>query len=257
MNKHGDFIWYELQTPDADASTRFYESVLQWSVAGSAPGQLDYRQIEASEGHVGGMLTLSDEMRREGARPAWMGYIGVDDVDTAAASITQAGGHIHVPPTDIPGVGRFAMVSDPQNVPFYIMRGASEESSKAFAADRPMVGHCAWNELSTRDPDAAKSFYSAQFGWTKDGEMDMGPIGRYEFLRHGHMLGAVMPMMPQQPAPSWTFYFRVADIDIAADAVKAGGGTLIQDPIEIPGGEYSLVAADPQGAVFGLVGKRS
>jgi uncharacterized protein len=256
MNKHGDFIWYELMTPDPDAVTRFYEGVLDWSVAPSSQPGMEYHEIKASEGHVGGMLRLTAEMEAEGARPAWLGYIAVNDVDEAATSIEQAGGRIYVSARDIPGVGRFAMVADPQGVPFFIMRGSSDETSHAFAAERPMVGHCAWNELSTTDPEAAKRFYGTRFGWVKDGDMEMGPLGKYEFLRHGHLIGAVMPLMPQQPAPAWAFYFRVTDIDRAAEAIGAGGGQVLHGPQEIPGGEYSINALDPQGAHFGLVGPR-
>jgi hypothetical protein len=252
MNKHGDFIWYELMTPDAEAAVRFYGSVLDWSFGGSA----EYREIKGSEGHVGGILPLTAGMQAGGARPGWLGYIGVDDVDAAVSAIEAAGGQTHLPPRDIPGVGRFAMVADPQGVPFYVMRGASDGTSHAFAAERPMIGHCAWNELSTTDPNAGFAFYSGLFGWTKDGGMDMGPLGKYEFLRHGPMIGAIMPKMPQQPAPAWSFYFRVADIDAAAAATSAGGGQIMHGPQEIPGGEYSLNALDPQGAAFAMVGPR-
>jgi predicted enzyme related to lactoylglutathione lyase len=86
--------------------------------------------------------------------------------------------------------------------------------------------------------------------------MEMGPLDKYEFLRHEHLIGAVMPLMPQQPAPAWSFYFRVVDIDRAAAAVTAGGGQILQGPMEIPGGEYSVNALDPQGAHVGLVGPR-
>lgn len=256
MNKHGDFIWYELMTPEPDAATAFYEPLLGWSVSPPRDPDFDYREVKASEGHVGGFLRLTPDMIDGGAGPAWVGYLAVDDVDAAAAAIERDGGTIHVSPRDIPDVGRFAMVADPQGAVFYIMRGFHEGTSAAFAAERPMMGHCAWNELATSDPESAKAFYGKQFGWTKDGEMEMGPLGLYEFLRHGPMIGAVMPLMPGQPCPAWTFYFRVADIDAAAEAIKANGGSLIQEPIEIPGGDYSLVAADPQGAAFGLVGPR-
>ena len=113
----------------------------------------------------------------------------------------------------------------------------------------------------------AKRFYGKHFGWVPDGAMDMGELGKYEFLRHAErapegapmgqgVLGAVMPMMPGMPIPAWSFYFRVPDIDVAAARITEHGGTLFQDPIEIPGGEFSLNASDPQGAMFGLVGPR-
>ncbi len=252
MNKHGDFIWYELMTPDAEASKRFYGQVAGWSFDGEA----DYPHIVGSEGHVGGLLPLTEEMRTHGARPAWLGYVAVYDVDAAVAAIGAAGGRTYVAPRDIPDVGRFAMVADPQGVPFYVMRGLSDETSHAFAAERPMQGHVAWNELSTSEPAAALDFYRRQFGWALDGDMDMGPLGKYQFLRHGPMIGAVMPLMPGQPAPGWTFYVRVPDIDAARAAIEAGGGNVLHGPQEIPGGEYSINAMDPQGAAFGLVGPR-
>jgi len=127
------------------------------------------------------------------------------------------------------------------------------------------MGHCAWNELATDDPESAKHFYGQRFGWVKDGEMDMGPLGKYEFLRHAGrapdgspmgagMLGAVMPKMPGMPVSAWTYYFRIADIDAAAAHITANGGTVLQEPTEIPGGDFSLTATDPLGATFGLVG---
>jgi predicted enzyme related to lactoylglutathione lyase len=156
------------------------------------------------------------------------------------------------------------MVTDPQGVPFYVMKPKPtadnpEASSHAFSYDRPRVGYCAWNELMTADPDAALHFYGQRFGWVKDGEMDMGPMGKYQFLRHGDkgMLGAVLPMIPGGALmPVWVHYFRVADIDTAAAAVTANGGHVLHGPTEVPGGDFSMNAMDPLGASFALVGKR-
>jgi len=254
-NAHGSFVWYELMATDAEAARSFYSGLLGWEISDNP----EYPEIKASEGHVGGMLPLTPEMTSGGARPAWAGYIAVDDVDACVAAMEAQGGRLLMPARDMEHVGRFAMVADPQGAPFYVITpvGDPGATSHAFAAERPMLGHCAWNELSTTDPAAAWSFYGAQFGWTKDGAMDMGELGQYEFVRHGsHMLGAIMPKMPQMPVTAWTYYFRVADIDAAAATIRGRGGTMLQEAMEIPGGEYSLVAADPQGAAFGLVGPR-
>ena len=156
---------------------------------------------------------------------------------------------------------------------FYIMKPTPpadrpDATSLSFSYEMPRPGHCAWNELASADPAAALHFYGQRFGWVKDGEMDMGPLGTYEFLRHagrapdgsspGHgMLGAVMPKMPEMPVSAWTYYFRVSDIDVAIAAITANGGTIVQPPIEIPGGDFSMVGVDPQGAVFALVGSRT
>lgn len=186
--------------------------------------------------------------------PCWMGYISVDDVDLTAASIQKADGTIHMKPQDIPGVGRFAFVADPQGIMFYIMKGVSDGSSTAFAADHPMPGHCAWNELATTDQAAAFAFYTRQFGWQKDGDMDMGPMGKYEFLRHGSVIGATMTKPTERPVAAWTYYFRVPDIDAAIKTATTNGGQVVNGPNEISGGDYELNGVDPQGALFALVG---
>lgn len=263
-NHHGDFIWYELITPDPDGAQAFYRPLTGWSFADSAQPGMDYRIAATGEGAVAGLMKTP-----EGAPmpPAWLGYVGVDDVDKMAASITDGGGAVHMGPMDIPGVGRFAFVADPQGAMFYVMKGEEEGESFAFSYDKPRPGHCAWNELSTSDPAAALHFYGQRFGWVKDGEMEMGPLGAYEFLRHTGrsdgsvmgqgMIGAVYPKVAEDPNSHWLFYFRVPDIDAAVVHIEANGGRLHQPVTEIPGGDFSLVAIDPQQAFFGLVGSRS
>ena len=261
-NKHGDFIWYELLTSDADVAGDFYGKVIGWTSTVSGQPGMDYRFFSAGDGSdmhdgVGGYMAITPDMAAGGAQPAWVGYIAVDDVDASATSIANAGGSVLMPAMDLAGVGRMAMVADPQGVPFYIMRGASDETSYSFAATEPQVGHCAWNELSTTNTAAAVDFYTRQFGWVQDGDMDMGPMGKYLFLRHGEgMIGAIMPKMPEMPVSAWTYYFRVPDIDAAVATIEEHGGTIVQEPIEIPGGDYSMLGLDPQGAAFALVGAR-
>lgn len=256
-NKHGDFIWYELMTNDAEAAQKFYGAVVGWSFSPAGQNDKDYRQFSINNTMVGGLLPLTPEMTANGARPCWLGYIGVDDVDRAAASIEKAGGTIHMAPQDIPDVGRFAFVADPQGVMFYIMNGASDRTSTSFAATEPMVGHCAWNELATTDQAGAVAFYTEQFGWRQEGNMDMGPIGQYQFLYQGKgMIGAVMPKVPEMPLPAWSYYFRVPDIDEAVSTIKSNGGEISQEPIEIPGDDFAMSGRDPQGTAFELVGGR-
>jgi len=255
-NKHGDFIWYELLTSDADAAQRFYGDVVGWTFADSGQTDMDYRIGSAGDHAVCGMMGITPEMAGHGARPAWLGYVAVDDVDKCVASIEQGGGKLLMPAMDIDGVGRFAMVTDPQGAPFYVMR-PMEGDSLAFAYDQPRVGHCAWNELVTSDQESAWHFYGVRFGWVKDGEMDMGPMGSYDFIRHGAVLGAMMTGTPEMGPPRWNQYFRVGDIDVAKATVEAGGGSVVNGPMEIPGGDFAMNGIDPQRAHFGLVGPRN
>ncbi len=259
-NKHGDFIWYELLTSDADAAQSFYGDIFGWTGRDSGQSDMDYRLLSMSSIDLGGLMQINEAMKAGGARPIWLGYIAVDDVDASVASITKAGGKAQMPAMDLPSVGRIAMMTDPQGVPFYIMRGASNEESHAFAYDKARLGHCAWNELVTADRSAAMSFYADQFGWKKDGEMDMGALGAYEFFRRRDvpgMFAGVMSMPAELPVSMWIYYFRVADIDEAVARTKARGGQIAHGPIEIPGGEFAVNAIDPQGALFSFVGPRT
>lgn len=257
----GGFIWYELMSSDPEASKRFYDAVVGWDIGPAVQEFNGYRMIGRSDGKAaGGVLPLTDEMQQHGARPAWLGYIHVADVDRSVASIEQSGGKTYMAPFDISQVGRVAMVADPSGSPFYIMKpippaNDPNAQSDVFSVDQPQ--HVRWNELSSADQDGAIGFYSRHFGWVQDGAMPMGEMGDYKFIyANGVRIGAVMRKPPQLPVSMWTFYIGVEDIDRASEAVTNGGGQILHGPNEIPGGEYSLNGMDPQGASFGLVGPR-
>lgn len=262
-NPTGSFIWYELMTTDPDGTAAFYGPVVGWTIAAHADpqaGGMDYRMIgRADGGHAGGVLGLTKEMCDGGARPCWLGYIHVADVDAVVAAIVADGGRVQMPAMDLP-VGRIAMVTDPQGAPFYVMKpippeGQEGAASDVFSVDQPQ--RVRWNELSTTDDVAAVAFYAKHFGWAQDGDMDMGEMGKYRFIKHGDaMIGAIMPKMPEMPVSLWSYYIGVDDIDRAVSAIEAGGGRLLHGPMEIPGGEFVLNGMDPQGAAFGLVGPR-
>jgi predicted enzyme related to lactoylglutathione lyase len=264
-DRTGDFIWYELITPDPDGARAFYESVVAgWTIdaAGEAmPNGIEYRMIRRSDGkEQGGILTLSADMQAHGARPMWAGYISVDDVDSTIDAIRSDGGEALMPAFDIPDIGRIAMVADPAGVPFYVMKAippAGQPDAKSDVFDGMKAEHVRWNELSTTDQDRAIAFYGRHFGWTQEGGMPMGEMGDYKFIQaHGESIGAIMRKPAQSPASSWLYYIGVDDIDRATTAITAGGGQKLYDPMEIPGGEYAVAGIDPQGAAFGLVGPR-
>ena len=263
MGKPANFIWYELMTGDPAGAAAFYGAVVGWTIASHADpaaGDMDYRMIGRRDGgNAGGVLALNADMLAGGARPIWIGYLEVDDVDAAVDAIKADGGAVQMGPMDIP-VGRIAMVTDPQGAPFYVMApvpppGMEGMESDVFSVTEPQ--QMRWNELATSDPDGAIAFYKKHFGWGQDGEMPMGELGAYRFIQRGAVgIGAVMPLMEGYPVPVWNFYIGVDDIDRAHAAVTANGGTITNEPMEIPGGEYAMNAIDPQGAPVGFVGPR-
>ena len=258
MTLQGSWIWYELMTRDAEGSKAFYDRVVGWNIQTTHGEDTNYGFINNADGGMtGGVLHLTDEMRQSGARPCWIGYVGVDDVDASLAAVEAAGGKALMPAMDIEMAGRIAMVADPNGAPFYIMTpkpppGASGEST-AFSPS--LLGRCAWNELMGADQQAAVDFYTGLFGWSLPEPMDMGEMGKYQFIEHdGVPIGAIMRKPEQAPVSAWTHYFRVADINAAKAAVEAGGGTIMLDVMEVPGGDWIIQGTDPQGAFFALVG---
>jgi len=249
----GGWIWYELLTSDVEAALAFYGSVVGWKAVAHA-GMPGYYQFAAGDTQIGGMMAMPREAGI--ARPAWLGYIHVANVDATVSAAQRDGATPCVPPTDIPGIGRFAMLQDPQGVAVYVMAPLPQPGqSQSFAAK---VGHCQWNELVTTDPAAALAFYVRHFGWEKGEVMNMGPVGDYQLVSGGgQRFGAIMKRSTAAGRPPiWRYYFGVDDIDRGARAIAAGGGRLLADPQPVPGGAFAIVALDPQGAEFGIAGPR-
>src|SRR5690606_414706 len=174
---------------------------------------------------VGGMMVIPPEAAAQGAPPSWSGYICVDDCDAAADKIKSLGGQVMREPQDIPGIGRFAIVADPQGAAFAIMKPFPMD------AERPEVpqgalGHTSWHELYTTDLEAGLAFYSEMFGWKREEAVDMGEMGPYVlFSNQEGTVGGMMRKPPQVSGSAWTFYFQVGDIDAAKGRIETGGGT--------------------------------
>lgn len=259
----GKFFWYELMTSDPQAAIAFYSDVVGWTVQpfGEDLSGHAYNVISGSAGPTGGIMAIPDEAKDGGMRPWWAGYIGSADVDADADRLTKAGGGVMRAPQDIPGVGRFAVMRDPGGAAFMLLKGSSEEG---FTMPPPMAtGHVGWHELASGNFDADLAFYTGQFDWGKGPAMDMGAMGPYQLLSQTGgtsfetMTGAIMKLPPMLPRPFWLFYFTVPDIDVAHGKITAGGGTVMNGPMEVPGGAWIIQATDPQGAMFAVVGMRA
>jgi predicted enzyme related to lactoylglutathione lyase len=248
----GQFFWHELITTDAKAAAAFYCDVVGWTVRDSGVAGHDYSLFHAGDRGVAGMLAITPDMAKHGARPGWLGYVSVDDVDAAAAKIREMGGAIHIAPQEVPNVIRFAMGADPQGAVFYAAKGLVAEAPPPLPMGTP--GTVGWNELMASDGQTAFAFYEKLFGWTKDQAIDMGPMGTYQlFAAGGPAIGAMMTKPAAIPVPFWGYYFNVPSIDAGTEKIKAGGGRILNGPIEVPGGQWVVQAMDPQGAAFNLV----
>lgn len=256
VNSQNSFVWYDLMTTDTAAAEGFYQGVMGWSIENADMPGMDYAILSAAGVPVGGLMALPHEATAAGVRPGWIGHIGVDDVDAFAERLTHAGGSIHRPPADIPAIGRFAVVADPQGAAFIMFQPASGEQTPHAPSMAP--GHTGWHELHAGDRESAFDFYAGLFGWTKDTAIDMGPMGIYQLIAaNGAQVGGMMTKTDAIPKPAWLYYFIVEDIDAGAARVKQEGGQVLQGPHEVPGGTWIVQCLDPQGAMFALVGPHS
>lgn len=258
----GSFIWYELMTTDAGAAATFYGDVIGWKIpAPAGPQGADpsgYRMLQRDDGgSAGGVLQLTGEMCAQGARPIWLGYLHVDDVDATVQQIEADGGKLLMPVMSLP-VGRIAMLADPMGTPFYVMHPippADKPDAVSDVFDPRATQRVRWNELQSPDLARAKAFYAKHFGFGFNEVMPMGPLGDYCFFdHHGQRLGAIMQKPDGAPMAAWLFYLGVTSVAAARRAIEAGGGRIIHDQHQVPGGDWIIVATDPQGAAFGITG---
>ena len=244
----GRFVWHDLMTTDLPAAKAFYTSVAGWGTEVWEGGGMPYTMWTVKGTAIGGMMQLPAEAATGGAPPHWLGYVGTPDIDATAAQVTALGGKVMVPPTPIPTVGKFAVVSDPYGAVFALF---TPEKDAPGHEGMPEAGEFSWRELATRDLNGALDFYGKLFGWTLHNDMDMGEMGTYRvFARNGEMMGGMYVIPASMPMPpSWAYYIFVSDIDAAAARTTAGGGTIVQPIMDIPGGKI-FMAKDPQGGFF-------
>lgn len=249
---HGSFTWYDLMTTDTDAAKDFYTGVFGWGIemyegGGDSPPY----PMWVADAPIGGVMPLVDEAREAGAPPHWLAYIGTDDVEATVVRVQELGGQI-LHQQEIPDVGAFAVIADPQGgvTAAYESTGEPPEGT----AGPPGVGRISWHELATTEYQAAFDFYSDLFGWEVQEDMDMGDGWTYRMFGKpgGPPLGGIFNRSPEMPTTAWLYYVRVDDLDAAMERVKEHGGQVVSGPQEVPGGDRVAQCTDPQGAMFAL-----
>lgn len=235
------FVWFDLMTTDPARARDFYTRLAGWKVEPHGP---EYLMISAGEQGVGGMVKLD---AGQGVPSHWIGYVSVPDIDASTRKVTELGGHVHVPPTAIPNVGRFAVVADRQGATFSLLQlDRDDGGAPSFAP-----GQFVWNELQTSDPADAATFYADLLGWTY-GTFDAG--GEPYWLVGGgekHFAG-IMRAQGEFP-PLWLPYLHVpGGVDAGTANAKALGAHELVPPMPIPGtGRFSILQ-DPTGAAVAL-----
>ena len=241
----GRFIWHELLTTDTAGAAAFYPKVVPWRTQPSSmPG---YTIWMAGQSQVGGLMALPPESA--GTPPHWLIYIGTPNVDATAEHAQRLGARVVKPGADIPNVGRYAVLADPQGATFALYT----PGPSGGGVPAPGPGVFSWHELATTDVAGALRFYGELFGWTKGAGHDMGAMGVYQiFERFGSMVGGMCNVQGPATPPSWLSYVQVTDSGRAVAAAKAAGGRLLHGPVEVPGGSWIALFMDPQGGAFAV-----
>ena len=248
---HGAFSWPELMTADPEAAVGFYGKLLGWAHQVMPMPQGDYHLQLIGKQPVAGIMNLPQPE----LPTVWVYYITVDDVDAVAAKAVELGGKVEVPPMDIPEVGRFCGLSDPQGAFFHVMKYVYEESEMPevdFAKSFVTQGAFSWWHLMTTDPDAATDFYSRLLGWEiEDMEMPSGPYRMFKVGDAG--MGGIMKVWEEGMPPHWGAYVTVEDADATAAAASSAGGTVLVPPTDIEQVGRFTTIQDPTGAILNFI----
>jgi predicted enzyme related to lactoylglutathione lyase len=254
MTNTGRFFWYELLTSDVPGAISFYTNVVGWKTQRFEAGE--YTMFVSGQGPLGGVGLLPEAAKQMGAQPYWQGNIQVANLDETLAKVKELGGGV-IHAEDIPTVGRIAVIADPQGAVIAVFQPATDTPPH----DLSKPGEYSWHELYTSDHEAAFRFYEAIAGWERLGGFDMGPMGTYLLWgRNGKQLGGMMTKPPGMKTPdgrevpnAWMYYVVTAELDAALARAKAAGATVLNGPMEVPGGQRIVQLMDPQGAAFALV----
>ena len=248
----GTFCWPELATTDQKGAVAFYRSLFGWDVNEQPTGPTETYTIFQMRGKdVGAAYTMRAEERQHGAPPHWNAYVSVADVDDTARRAQELGATVLAPPFDVMDSGRMAILQDPTGAVFQVWQPKKHIGAKILREP----GALTWTELSTRDPETAKKFYTALFGW-KEKTSSGGGMTYTEFSVGDAPFAGMMEMNAQMVGmhipPHWLTYFEVANVDASANKAKELGGTLAVPPMDIPStGRFSVIQ-DPGGATFAI-----
>lgn len=241
----GEPGWIDLGSSDVDASHAFYTALFGWTV--DVPDGGGYGTFLLDGKRVAGVGPRTNE---EGPT-AWKMYVLTDDAAASAAKVTEAGGTVISPVSEVMTAGTMAIVADPSGAVLGLWQ---PNEHRGFEAVRVPGAYC-WVELNAKDLLSDKLFYWNAFGW--DPKESTVPGTNYtEFKLGGASIAGGLPMDPDLPEgtpPNWIVYFLVADTDASVAKLTELGGGVHHPPSDVPGVGRFAIVHDPQGGVFALL----
>ena len=259
--------WVDTTQPDPDAGAEFYGGLFGWEFENAMPPDAPQEYLIGS---IRGRAVAAVSTRPESAPPGgvWNTYVWVDSADETASKVREAGGQVLAEPFDVMDAGRMAVFADPEGAVFSAWQANKHTGSQVVNEH----GSVNFNNLGTRDIEAAKAFYGAVFGWDV---LDLGGGGAWTLPGYGDYLEGLNPGMRAgmaemgapagfedvvatvQPIPDdepdtpahWSVTFAVDDADAAAEKAAELGGKVIAPPFDAPWVRMTVLS-DPAGATF-------
>lgn len=249
--KPGTFCWADLVTTDTASAKRFYTSLFGWEATDVPAGPSVYTMFRQDEKDVCALYELSAEMAKQGVPAHWQSYASVANVDESAAKATELGGNVIAPPMDVMEAGRMAVVQDPTGAHFALWQ--ANKNIGAGIVNEPFA--LCWNELLTRDTEAAVKFYAGLFGWTTN--QSTSPMGAvYTGFKNGNDLaGGMLEIRPEwgPVPPNWVVYFSVDNCDAIIEKATGLGAKAVMPAMDIPEVGRICQLHDPLGAYFAII----
>ncbi len=246
----GTFCWVDLATTDPAGAKAFYGELFGWEAEDMPAGEgATYSMLRLDGDYVCALYEMDAARSEQGVAPNWFSYVSVGDADAIASRARELGGTVYGEAFDVLDAGRMAVIGDPTGA----VLGAWQPREHIGARRVNDPGCFTWNELQTRDPETAASFYAGLFGWETELVKEDGELVYVPIRNAGSSNGGMMPLTEQHGnAPSgWLTYFTVTSCDAAAGRVRELGGEVLTGPLDMGAGRIAAVS-DPQGAAFAL-----
>ncbi|MCB9741119.1 MAG: VOC family protein [Alphaproteobacteria bacterium] len=242
---HGRFCWNDLMTTDLEAAKAFYAALMGWTLDVDETHRGPYVLFHDGQRHAGGMMTLDAGFPMPSH---WLPYVTVKDVGETLAQVRALGGTVHHGPFRVPEVGEMAVIADPQGAVLNVIDLDQEDPEPER---RPLPGEFCWYSVSTPDPEGAKAFYTAVFGWEARATDVGGGNIQETFFRGGMPIAGMAP--PQGPQPFWgTAVVAVGGLDAAFAKAQALGATPIMPPMALGTMGRLAIIQGPTGEVLTL-----
>ncbi|HLU68859.1 MAG TPA: VOC family protein [Kofleriaceae bacterium] len=253
---HGKFVWFELVSKDPEKSKAFWTQLIGWT---AEPQEMEGQTFDLvkADGKEVAIIMATDNKK---TKSHWVPFVSVPDVDAAVTAIEQNKGKVVKPAADVPDIGRFAIVADPNGAAFAVFKGAKGDQPDA----QPKAGEFVWVENLVKNKkahQAAVAFYPTVIGYTTN-TMEMGTGKKkdtYDMLNYGEVPRAgIDEPKPRSLAGQWLPWVAVDDVDATVAKVKELSkqklrGKVVTKPHDIPMVGRAAVVTDPTGAALGLL----